>query len=70
MTARELCRRFERAGWTHVRTVGSHRRYQKTTRKGRTYGFPVPMHPGDLPGRIVHNAERVVEQARKEDEEG
>ena len=45
MTARELIRRLERAGWVTVRQEGSHRHF-----KHRDYPFiiTVPMHKGDL----------------------
>lgn len=45
MTARELIRRLERAGWTEVRRKGSHRHFKHVD---RPFIITVPVHKGDL----------------------
>jgi len=46
--AREVNRKIERLGGVHMRTVGSHKRYE-VTRDGVTAKTTVPQHPGDIP---------------------
>jgi predicted RNA binding protein YcfA (HicA-like mRNA interferase family) len=55
--AREVNRRIERLGGVHVRTVGSHRRYQ-VSHDGRTASTAVPQHPGDIPTGTLGKIEK------------
>lgn len=66
LIAPHFCGRIK--GRVHIRSAGSHRRYQETT-KVRSYGYPVPMHPGDVPRRIVAEARRLIAAVKKEEEE-
>jgi predicted RNA binding protein YcfA (HicA-like mRNA interferase family) len=45
MTARELIRRLERAGWSAVRQKGSHRHFKHAD---HPFIVTVPVHRGDL----------------------
>ena len=45
MTARELVRQLEQAGWVSIRQTGSHRHFKHAS---QPFVITVPMHKGDL----------------------
>ena len=55
-------RKIERPGGQHVRTVGSHRRYQVTDNRPDgtegTVSTAVAQHPGDIPTGTLRKIER------------
>ena len=57
--AREVNRAIEKAGGVHVRTVGSHRRYE-VTRDSKTIGVTVAQHSGDIPVGTLAQIERTL----------
>ncbi len=52
LTAREVIRALQRAGWVVFETHGSHCQLKHPGRPGKV---TVPAHPGDLPRRIVYS---------------
>ncbi len=48
---------IERLGGTHIRTVGSHRRY-RVTGGGLSASTAVPQHPGDIPTGTLSKIEK------------
>lgn len=55
--AREIVAALERAGWYVHETHGSHAQLKHDEIAGRV---TIPMHPGDVPRRLVH---RILKQA-------
>jgi len=53
MKAREVERKIRQAGGVHVRTRGSHKRFEVTT-AGITASTAVPQHPRDIPTGTLH----------------
>lgn len=63
LSAREIIRVLERAGWAQTRQSGSHAIFRRRDGSGRVM---VPIHPGDLvPGTlrgILNQAEMTVDE--------
>lgn len=60
MRAREVNRKIERLGGVHVRTVGSHKRYE-VERNDIKASTAVPQHPGDIPTGTLRKIEKDLE---------
>ncbi|MSQ06318.1 MAG: addiction module toxin, HicA family [Dehalococcoidia bacterium] len=56
LTARQVVRKLQRAGFQKVRQRGGHARYANSQGRGVT----VPIHPGDIP---VHVLRFILQQA-------
>lgn len=52
--------KIERLGGVHVRTAGSHKRYE-VERSGIKASTAVPQHPGDIPTGTLRKIEKDLE---------